>query len=93
MPETREWSSRIAMMTTIHVELLDEGVRCWRPVEAEKLSDDTYRIVEGCLGGETWEFSQGDVVRCRPQMTDLGSQDRTLLGHTLLVAYELVSSS
>jgi len=49
---------------TIFLELLDEGVKCWRPVSAELLSDDTYRIVDSVPEGETSLFQPGDVVRC-----------------------------
>ena len=77
-------------MATIHVELLDEGVECWRPVEAERLNDGTYRITDSCPDGETWAFARGDVVRCRQQSTARDS-DGVLLGPTILVAYERVS--
>ena len=30
---------------TIYVALLDEGIDVWRPVEAERLSPDRYRIL------------------------------------------------
>jgi len=31
---------------TIYVELLDEGTKCWRPVSAEHISDDVYRVLD-----------------------------------------------
>ena len=49
---------------TILVELLDEGVKCWRPVSAEHLSENIYRIVDTVPEGETWLFQPGEVVRC-----------------------------
>ena len=55
-------------MPTIHVELLDEGVECWRPVEAEHLVAEVYRITGASPAGETWAFNKGDVVRCRPYL-------------------------
>jgi hypothetical protein len=30
---------------TIYVELLEEGTPCWRPVDAEYLGNELYRIV------------------------------------------------
>ncbi len=50
----------------IYVALLDEGVEVWRPVEAQHLSGDTYRIVEQQYDRETesWEFGPGDTVVC-----------------------------
>jgi hypothetical protein len=48
---------------TIFVELLDEGVKCWRPVSADRVSEDTYRIVGSVPQGEVWLFQPGEIVR------------------------------
>ncbi len=56
------WS--VADPTTVHVELLDEGTQCWRPVLAEPLGDDRYRLIGEQPEDETWPFSVGDIVRC-----------------------------
>jgi hypothetical protein len=52
----------------IFVELLDEGTKCWRPVSAERLSDDTYRIVDTVPDEEIWRFQPGDIVRCKQRV-------------------------
>lgn len=67
--------------TTIHVYLLDEGTDCWRPVSAEHIRDDVYRIVGEPPDpeDEKWEYLPGAFVRCRQQ---------TLSGGDCLVAYE-----
>lgn len=49
---------------TIFVELLEEGTPCWRPVEAEYLGNELYRIVGVKPQDEVWAFSIGDVVKC-----------------------------
>ena len=67
---------------TILVELLAEGVKCWRPVSAEHLSEDTYRIRDAVPEDETWLFLPGDIVRCK---------QRDFSDGTGLTAYELVS--
>jgi len=67
---------------TILVALLDEGVECWRPVSAEHLSDDTYRILDTVPEGETWLFQPGEAVRCK---------EREFSDGTGLTAYESVS--
>jgi hypothetical protein len=54
--------------STIYVELLDEGTNCWRPVAAERLSEDTYRIVDMVPEGESWLFQPGEVVRCKERL-------------------------
>ena len=54
---------------TIHVALLDEGIDVWRPVEARRLSPDTYLIVNQDYDPHTerWEFEPGTAVRCRKE--------------------------
>jgi hypothetical protein len=50
----------------IYIALLDEGVDVWRPVQAERLSDNTYRILSQHYDRsvEAWQFEPGDVVLC-----------------------------
>jgi len=79
-------SPRFAVNTTIYISLLDEGTPCWRPVSAERVRTDVYRIV-GIRGDETetWEFVTGEMVRCREQTFSDGQR--------ILVAYERVTAS
>ena len=72
-------------MATIYVQLLDEGIECWRPVEAEHVEGDRYRIIETPPDGERWAFPSGSVVRCSPQLLQ-GSE--TILGTVTLVAHK-----
>jgi hypothetical protein len=71
---------------TIYVALLDEGIDVWRPVEARRLSPDTYLIVDQDYDprSETWEFEPGTVVRCRTESRD---------GRQILVATEKARQS
>jgi hypothetical protein len=58
---------------TVYVELAGEGVRVWRPVEAEGLGDGRYRLVvrdDYDQRVETRAFAPGSVVRCK--QLDLG---------------------
>jgi hypothetical protein len=50
----------------IFVALLDESVDVWRPVLADRLAEDTYRIAAQPYdrAAEVWEFKPGDIVRC-----------------------------
>ena len=68
--------------STIYVELLDEGTDCWRPVSAERLSEDTYRIADTVPEEESWAFQPGEVVRCKERRFSDGGG---------LVAFESVS--
>jgi hypothetical protein len=65
---------------TIYIELLEEGTRCWRPVESEHLGGELYRITGERPDGEVWPFEQGDIVKCRIHAFQEGS--------TGLVPYE-----
>jgi hypothetical protein len=73
-----------AASTEIYMPLLDEGVDVWRPVRAQHVSDDVYRITGEAPDAEDerWQFPPGALVRCRDQM---------LSGGTCVVAYEAVS--
>lgn len=67
---------------TIYVELLDEGVDVWRPVDAEPLGDGRYRLLPPSDYDpeiETWAFLPGTVVR---------REARRLSEGTVLVAVE-----
>ncbi len=53
-------------MTEIFVSLLDEAVDVWRPVQAEHLYDNVYKITDQPYDREveTWQFEPGDEVVC-----------------------------
>ena len=57
-------------ITEIYVYLLDEGTDTWRPVKAEKLSDNTFQIVSQNSDpeDEKWQFSTGDIVKCEERI-------------------------
>jgi hypothetical protein len=52
----------------IYVALLDEAVDVWRPVRAEHLFDNVYRILCQPYDREieSWQFEPGDEVVCEP---------------------------
>lgn len=58
----------------IYVPLLDEGVAVWRPVQAEHLHDNVYRILRQPYdrATESWEFEPGDVVCCEEVQSEDG---------------------
>jgi hypothetical protein len=49
----------------VYVELLDEGVDVWRPVAAEHLGGNLYRLIGERPEDEVWRFAAGDVVKCQ----------------------------
>ncbi len=65
----------------IYVNLLDEGTNCWRPVNAERVQDNCFKItsVNPDPEDENWQFTTGTVVRC---------EEKELSGGKALVAIE-----
>ena len=55
-------------MTMIYMPLLNEGVAVWRPVAAERLNQDTFRVRGPMPDDEQWAFAPGSVVAVAPQL-------------------------
>jgi hypothetical protein len=72
------------MFETIHVYLPEEAVDCWFPVQAERVVDDVFRILDEAPADPVWEFGKGDLVRCRVQKLVEGG----VRVHEGLVAFE-----
>jgi hypothetical protein len=53
-------------IVTIYIYLPDEAVDVWRPVEAENLGNNLFRIISNNedTEDEKWEFNKGDIVIC-----------------------------
>jgi len=80
-----ESSSSGSPMTTIYVALVNEATSVWRPVDAVRVADDTFRIAaDEVPTDEQWEFAPGATVRCEQRELSEGSS---------LVAVELVRSA
>jgi hypothetical protein len=58
----------------IYIPLLNEGTDCWRPIEAEQVGNDTYRIVGSKPEDEEWPIAAGEVVRCERRRFVDGSE-------------------
>jgi hypothetical protein len=71
---------------TVYVPLLDEDVEVWRPVEARRLSDNTYLILNQDYDRilERWVFEPGTRVTCRQERRD---------GRSILVATAATSQA
>ena len=65
----------------IYVYLLDEGTDVWRPVQAEKLSENTFRIVSqnNDPENEKWQFSTGDIVKCEEKILSNSKPNKCLV--------------
>jgi hypothetical protein len=64
---------------TVYVELLDERIDVWRPVEAVE-DGEVFVLPTTAPEGENWRFAPGSRVRC---------ELRQLSGGQTLVAAEL----
>jgi hypothetical protein len=63
--------------TVIYIRLLDEGVSVTRPIYAEILGDNIFRVLPAenyNSGDETWEFTPGMVVRCEKRKSPEGKE-------------------
>jgi hypothetical protein len=68
-------SGQAVKRETIYIELLDEGVQVWRPVEAERRQDGLYRILSKPPDEtEAWKFPPGSVVRCEEKAFSGGAK-------------------
>jgi hypothetical protein len=54
----------------VYIELLDEGVEVWAPVEAESARDGSYVLPASAPEGETWAFPPGSQVICERRGVD-----------------------
>jgi hypothetical protein len=52
---------------TIYVELLNEGLTVYRPVEAMPESDGSFRLPTSAAADERWRFEPGSRVICERQ--------------------------
>ena len=62
---------------TIYVELLDEGVTVYRPVEATPDPDGIFRLPAIAPADERWRFEPGSRVICEPQ--NIGGEEPQLV--------------
>ncbi|MBX3431170.1 MAG: hypothetical protein KF779_16405 [Hyphomonadaceae bacterium] len=58
----------------IFVRLLGEGVDVWRPVQAQRLGDDLYLVLDQQYDRdvEQWQFEPGSRVLCEQIQSDSG---------------------
>jgi hypothetical protein len=56
----------MSRVVQIYMPLLGEGVDVWRPVQAEHLHGNVYRVLDQPCDrdDESWQFELGDEVMC-----------------------------
>ena len=64
---------------TIYIPLLNEGTDCWRPVEAEQIGTNSYRILQIKPDDEEWPIGAGDIVTCKLRRFSDGSEGLTVI--------------
>jgi hypothetical protein len=50
------------MGSIVYMPLQDEGTNVWRPVAADALGDQRYRVTARAPDDEAWAFVSGSVV-------------------------------
>jgi hypothetical protein len=62
-------------MQTIYVELIkNDGVTVYRPIEAMRDPDGSFRLPDNAPTGEEWAFDPGSRVVC--ELQDIGAMSR-----------------
>lgn len=59
---------------TIYMPLFADGTDVWRPVEAEPLANEVYRVVDVQNEDEAWAFPPGSTVRCERKIFSGGTE-------------------
>jgi hypothetical protein len=62
----------LCMPITVYLKLRNEGTDVWRPVEAEPVGPNQYRILSQPIEGETWPVAQNEIVQCEPRILSGG---------------------
>jgi len=67
--QSAQRSGEAPIRVRIYVELLDEAVDVWRPVDAEHIGGDKFRILSNnpAPEDEHWKFKTGEIMRWRPK--------------------------
>lgn len=58
----------------IYIPLLNDETQSWRPVEAERVGTNTYRVVAFKPEDEEWPVTTNDIVQCKLQKFSDGTQ-------------------
>jgi hypothetical protein len=58
---------------TLYMYLLEEGSDCWRPVQAEPLGNELFRVLGPMSDDEVWEFPPDSIVATRRKSFSSGS--------------------
>jgi hypothetical protein len=83
LPQKRKhWDTRRVATRMVHVELLDEDVEVWRPVEAEQVAEGLFRLPGSSPEDELWAFPPGSLVVCETR--DIGFAAVELADHNTL---------
>jgi hypothetical protein len=58
----------MADTVTIYMPLANEGTDVWRPVTAERLGGERFRVLGPMSDDEEWVFAPGSVVIVAPKL-------------------------
>lgn len=63
------------MKEQIYIYLLNEGTDVWRPVDAELIEENIYKILsKNTDSSEEWQFSTNDIVECEDKIFQNGDK-------------------
>jgi hypothetical protein len=70
VPRRSRYLLAISDTQTIYVELLEEGITVYRPVEATPERDGSFRFPDSAPADERWGFEPGSRVICERQQIE-----------------------
>jgi len=86
--------NQISNIEKIYVKLLDEDIDVYRPVNALKIDNDIYKILDDNIQAyeeylEEWEFGKDDIVKCIYRELSEGKKKKksTLVAVEKLLSY------
>ncbi|URW74472.1 hypothetical protein M9980_07705 [Sphingomonas donggukensis] len=73
MPLDRDhWEEGFVRMIGVLMPLHNAGADVWRPVEAEVLPLERFKIIGPMPNDEVWRYAPGSIVRCEVQRREHG---------------------
>jgi hypothetical protein len=73
----------VAQGSTICARLVNEDVDVWRPVAAEHVGGDRYRLIDDMPEGEEWQFVKNDIVRCERRRLSTSIENEVLVAEEI----------
>lgn len=61
------WIDGFSVLENVNIEVLEDGLRVWKPVQAVVLASGLHRLLTDASDGQDWILPSGSTVRCEPR--------------------------